>query len=305
MSRIDRLKEQHPELNITIVDMLAAVDPTDTYKYTEFLIKVFKKSFTGNEKENIALTLGTDLVGDKYSKNLNEFEEHVKSNRIQKKDISQYTSFDEIEEQVKMAEEIVKQKELEKQIEKLFEDDEYLVLIPLTKESNQTYGSNTKWCTTMEHGGYWEKYSEIYKIIFVLNKQTGNKIAISKGINNDEGVKVWDQKDNEVSIFETNIPSNIYEVISKSLSIAETNEEIYNRKFPNKNIKYISTYDDFADYSRYTINIDSSSSSEYPSFNYVELLRKFMGNVELDADEYRYMMDKYGYMMDKYVRNIY
>jgi hypothetical protein len=297
MSRIDRLKEQHPELNITIVDMLAAVDPTDTYKYTEFLIKMFKKSFTGNEKENIALTLGTDLVGDKYSKNLNEFEEHVKANRIQKKDISQYTSFDEIEEQVKMAEEIVKQKELEKQIEKLFEDDEYLVLIPLTKESNQTYGSNTKWCTTMEHGGYWEKYSENYKIIFVLNKQTGNKIAISKGNYNNEGVKVWDQKDNEVSIFETNIPSNIYEVISQSLSITETNKEIYNRKFPNKNIKYVSTYDDSADFSRYVNNNDSSSSIEYPSFNYIEMLRKYMGNVELDADEYRYMLDRY-------VRNI-
>jgi hypothetical protein len=297
MSRIDRLKEQHPELNITIVDMLAAVDPTDTYKYTEFLIKMFKKSFTGNEKENIALTLGTDLVGDKYSKNLNEFEEHVKANRIQKKDISQYTSFDEIKEQVKMAEEIVKQKELEKQIEKLFEDDEYLVLIPLTKESNQTYGSNTKWCTTMEHGGYWEKYSENYKIIFVLNKQTGNKIAISKGNYNNEGVKVWDQKDNEVSIFETNIPSNIYEVISQSLSITETNKEIYNRKFPNKNIKYVSTYDDSADFSRYVNNNDSSSSIEYPSFNYIEMLRKYMGNVELDADEYRYMLDRY-------VRNI-
>jgi hypothetical protein len=258
---------------------------------------MFKKSFTGNEKENIALTLGTDLVGDKYSKNLNEFEEHVKANRIQKKDISQYTSFDEIEEQVKMAEEIVKQKELEKQIEKLFEDDEYLVLIPLTKESNQTYGSNTKWCTTMEHGGYWEKYSENYKIIFVLNKQTGNKIAISKGNYNNEGVKVWDQKDNEVSIFETNIPSNIYEVISQSLSITETNKEIYNRKFPNKNIKYVSTYDDSADFSRYVNNNDSSSSIEYPSFNYIEMLRKYMGNVELDADEYRYMLDRY-------VRNI-
>jgi len=301
MSRIDRLKEQHPELNITIVDMLAAVDPTDTYKYTEFLIKVFKKSFTGNEKENIALTLGTDLVGDKYSKNLNEFEEHVKANRIQKKDISQYTSFDEIDEQVKMAEEIVKQKELEKQIEKLFEDDEYLVLIPLTKESNQTYGSNTKWCTTMESGGYWEKYSENYKIIFVLNKQTGKKIAISKGINNDEGVKVWDQKDIEVSIFDANIPSNIYEVISKSLSITETNEEIYNRKFPNKNIKYVSTYDDFADYVRYTndspysigLPIIDYSSNKTPEYNYRELLRKFYNKTELDAREFQYLSDNF------------
>jgi hypothetical protein len=291
MSRIDKLKEQHPELNITVIDMLAAVDPTDTYKYTEFLIKMFKKSFTDNEKENIALTLGIDLVGDKYSKNLNEFEQHVKANRIQKKDISLYTSFNEIEEQVKMAEAIVKQKELEKQIEKLFEDDEYLVLIPLTKESNQIYGSNTKWCTTMESGGYWEKYSENYKIIYILNKQTGKKIAISKGIYSVEGVKVWDQMDDDINIFETNIPSNIYEVISQSLSINETNQEIYNRKFPKK-IEYVSTNDDFLDFSRYYNNNDSVYP-KYGGYSYVEILRRYMSNMEINEYEYEFLREKY------------
>ena len=42
MSRLDRLKEQHPELNITIIDLIGMIDPTDTYKYSEFLIKKLK-----------------------------------------------------------------------------------------------------------------------------------------------------------------------------------------------------------------------------------------------------------------------
>ena len=298
MSRIDKLKEQHPELNITVIDMLARVDPTDSYKYTEFLVKELKQSIKDDGIIDIALNLGIELIGNDNVVTLNEFEQHVKANRIQNKDISQYKSFEQIKEQVRIAEEIVRQKELEKQVEKLFEDDEYLVLIPLTKESNQTYGSKTKWCTTMEYNGYWEKYSENYKFIFVLNKQTGEKIAISKGIYANEGVKVWDQRDNDISIFDTGLPSNIYEVVSKSLSVTETNQEIYNRKFPKKN-EYVSSYDDFMDFS-FGNNRNDEEEEEIipigngPAENYIDLLRRYMSNVGLSSDEYGWLRQRYG-----------
>jgi hypothetical protein len=298
MSRIDKLKEQHPELNITVIDMLAKVDPTDSYKYTEFLIKELKQSIKDDGIIDIALNLGIELIGNDNVVTLNEFEQHVKANRVQNKDISQYKSFEEIKEQVRIAEEIVRQKELEKQVEKLFEDDEYLVLIPLTKESNQTYGSKTKWCTTMDYNGYWEKYSENYKFIFVLNKQTGEKIAISKGIYANEGVKVWDQRDNDISIFDTGLPSNIYEVVSKSLSVTETNQEIYNRKFPKKN-EYVSSYDDFMDFSFGNNRNDEEEEEIIPIGNgrsetYIDLLRRYMSNMGLSSEEYGWLRQRYG-----------
>ena len=298
MSRIDKLKEQHPELNITVIDMLARVDPTDSYKYTEFLIKELKQSIKDDGIIDIALNLGIELIGNDNVVTLNEFEQHVKANRIQNKDISQYKSFEQIKEQVRIAEEIVRQKELEKQVEKLFEDDEYLVLIPLTKESNQTYGSKTKWCTTMDYNGYWEKYSENYKFIFILNKQTGEKIAISKGIYANEGVKVWDQRDNDISIFDTGLPSNIYEVVSKSLSITETNQEIYNRKFPKKN-EYVSSYDDFMDFSFGNNRNDEEEEEIIPIGNghsetYIDLLRRYMSNMGLSSEEYSWLRQRYG-----------
>ena len=298
MSRIDKLKEQHPELNITVIDMLARVDPTDSYKYTEFLIKELKQSIKDDGIIDIALNLGIELIGNDNVVTLNEFEQHVKANRIQNKDISQYKSFEQIKEQVRIAEEIVRQKELEKQVEKLFEDDEYLVLIPLTKESNQTYGSKTKWCTTMDYNGYWEKYSENYKFIFVLNKQTGEKIAISKGIYANEGVKVWDQRDTDISIFDTGLPSNIYEVVSKSLSITETNQEIYNRKFPKKN-EYVSSYDDFMDFSFGNNRNDEEEEEIIPIGNgrsetYIDLLRRYMSNMGLSSEEYSWLRQRYG-----------
>lgn len=37
MSRLDKLKEQHPELNISVIDIIGRLDPTKTYKYHESL----------------------------------------------------------------------------------------------------------------------------------------------------------------------------------------------------------------------------------------------------------------------------
>ena len=45
MSKIDKLKEQHPELNVSIIDLLSKIDPSDTNKYVEFLIKQIKNPY--------------------------------------------------------------------------------------------------------------------------------------------------------------------------------------------------------------------------------------------------------------------
>ena len=45
MSKIDKLKEQHPELNVSIIDLLSKIDPSDTNKYVEFLIKQIKNFY--------------------------------------------------------------------------------------------------------------------------------------------------------------------------------------------------------------------------------------------------------------------
>ena len=112
MSRLDRLKEQHPELNISLIDMLAKVDPSNTYKYTEFLIKMIKNIFIDDYTSDIGLTIGIDILGSDNVELLNEFELHSKVGRIKNSDISSYKSWAEIYRSVKSAEEIVKQKEL-------------------------------------------------------------------------------------------------------------------------------------------------------------------------------------------------
>jgi hypothetical protein len=171
MSRLDKLKEQHPDLNVSLIDIITSLDPTGTYKYTDFLIKNFKRDnqYYSPNLDELKGYLGVSLFGSNEIEVLNEFERHSRANRIKEKDISKYNNFLELHEQVKIAEDIEKQKEVEKQILKIHEDDTWLVLTPLSFEASRVYGSNTKWCTTQER--YWDRYLKTHRLVYCINKK--------------------------------------------------------------------------------------------------------------------------------------
>lgn len=43
MSRIKELKEQYPELNLSVIDMFSMVDPTGKNKYLPLICRVLRK----------------------------------------------------------------------------------------------------------------------------------------------------------------------------------------------------------------------------------------------------------------------
>ena len=49
MSRINELKKQYPELNITIFDLMVRLDTTKTHKYLPLMCKIFGKRFNVKE----------------------------------------------------------------------------------------------------------------------------------------------------------------------------------------------------------------------------------------------------------------
>lgn len=217
MSRLDRLKEQNPNLDISLIDIIAALDPSDSYKYTEFLIKQFKNhnDYYSPNKDEFMGYLGVFLFGPNEITVLNEFERHSKANRIKDKDISRYSSFDELFDVVHIAEEIEKRKKLEKEILKIHEDDTWLILTPLSLEASKVYGTHTKWCVTQEK--YWHQYLTTHRLIYVLNKKTDTKIAFSRDFNKNK-FQAWDQLDTEVDpMFIDFIPDELFLKIKKEL----------------------------------------------------------------------------------------
>ena len=244
MSRLDRLKEQHPDLNVSIIDIISYLDPTDSYKYIEFLIKNFKRDsqYYSPNKEEFMGYMGVFLFGSGEIETLNEFERHSKANRIKIKDISQYSNFLELNESVVLAEEIENRKKLEKEILKIHEDDTWFILTPLSFEASQAYGANTKWCVTQER--YWNQYLTTHRLIYVLNKKTDTKIAFSRDFSKEK-FQAWDQLDKEVDpMFINFIPDELFLKIRNELQkdertidltgigikISETPDDIISRR---------------------------------------------------------------------------
>ena len=242
MSRLDRLKEQHPDLNVSIIDIISYLDPTDSYKYIEFLIKNFKRDsqYYSPNKEEFMGYMGVFLFGSGEIEALNEFERHSRANRIKIKDISQYTNFLELNDVVKATEEIENRKKLEKEILKIYEDDTWFILTPLSFEASQVYGANTKWCTTQEK--YWYQYLTTHKLIYVLNKKTDIKTAFSRNFSTEK-FQAWDQLDKEVDpLFINFIPDELFLKIRKELQKDETTEDLTGLGDTVKDIIKLSDY---------------------------------------------------------------
>ena len=220
MSRLDKLKQQHPEFNISIIDLMGKIDPTDTYKYTEFLIKQLKEWFEGKTHEETQLIMGAELIGEDNVVTLNEFEIHCGAGRIKKNDIGQHSGFRSLKDSVKKAEQIQKQKETEKQIIKLLDNDEYCVVIPLSYDASKVYGSNTKWCTTQER--YWNDYIDKYKLIYIIDRLNNDKYAVSIKKGDSSKIQGWLADDKEVSPLTLPISVDVINIIVSEIKKDET-----------------------------------------------------------------------------------
>jgi hypothetical protein len=281
MSRLDKLKEQHPELNITVIDLIRMIDPTDTYKYCDFLIKRLKLWYSTTD---IQYGLGVDLFGEDNVKTLNEFEKHCNAKRIEKNDISSHEDFKSLEVEVKKAEEIVRLKELEKQTKKLFDNNEWLVLIPLSYEAAKLYGTNTKWCVTQER--YWDDYIDNYKIIYVINRSTNDKYAISRDKTDDKDLKAWLADDTETSPLLLSLPQEIWSVVIPELQKEESIKDLNGCKssnivIDNDTVSLLSAMRRVVNTYGYGSNTHSYGNND----TYTDYLKQYMTIDGIDGDD--------------------
>lgn len=278
MSKIDKLKEQHPELNVSIIDLLSKIDPSDTNKYVEFLIKQIKNSYDyDGDNTNLSLYIMTEIVGDVNVETLNEFDRHCKANRIKKNDISQYKNWTEMKESVRITNESVKQKELETQVIKLLDNDEYCVVIPLSYEASKIYGANTKWCTTQET--HWKNYIRDYKLIYIMDKVMNDKYAVSIKTGDKSKIQGWLSDDKEVSPLTLPISSEVITLIineiNKDESIVEMEEYPKVNKIITAHSKKSITFDGWSSVQQlideYGLHIDTSDSNGFRYIGGVDL----------------------------------
>jgi hypothetical protein len=229
MSRIDELKRQNPNLNINLIDLIAEADPSDSYKYLGFLIKMLKENSSNNN-----MNILRHIFGEENILSLKKFEDHSKASRIKVKDIGLFNSFKQIKDEVRHADDVVRIKEMEKQTKILHKDEDWLVLIPLSYEASKLYGNGTKWCTTQEK--YWNQYLPDYMLIYILNrKDESKKFAISSKSDVDL-VEGWKSNDDPINPFMIPIPTQILSIITEVIREKDSVEDLEEYKTINKRV---------------------------------------------------------------------
>ena len=152
----------------------------------------------------------TDVVGDEIKHNLKEILLAVskfdnQSQRLKIKDLNQYQNleqlFDTLQELGQTARRTV---EISDEVEKVYEDNRFVVVVPKTHKSSCYYGAGTKWCTaskdTESHFSSYKSGGELY---YIIDKTlpTSNpfyKVALNKklaGLTED----FWDVQDKPIT----------------------------------------------------------------------------------------------------------
>jgi len=187
----DDLKVKFPNLSSEIDELENTVHP----KYLEWCVKQLTQNFSIN-----------DLIPTIkfYDKN---------SSKFQSKDINTYKTLKDLEDELKEIGSKSKT-ELRKETksegaEKLFEDDQCVLLYIKNKDASVTYGAGTKWCITMRDANYFEEYSNNNVVFyFLINKNLDQKNSLSKlafAIQRDKENKIlkteiFDAEDKQIKI---------------------------------------------------------------------------------------------------------
>ena len=265
MSKAKELRTA-PENNINMFELLSLFSPEKKSKYTETLIRLMKKTpnFSNHVKEikeeirkeypfidkseidempDLTVVYFYRFIDNMFNKkdliDFRKFCEYNERGIIKQNDLSTYKSFDEVFNAMSLADMVAQTKEMEKQINIVYENDEWLILRPLTFEASKKYGANTKWCTTQENNPeYYHKYSKKGVLCYIINKVTGYKVASFYSLDKHEPeFSWWNQKDSRIDSLEAQINNDIREIIFKtSTENAVTNQSLIEKGDKKKSI---------------------------------------------------------------------
>ena len=268
MSHIKEIKN-NPDNNIGFVETISLFYPGIKSKYIDLLLRIMKNesktvfqkdkvidylSSYFNIKDNMDElkkmsdlklemmgTLIYKLGGEKEWEMISQFIDYNERGIIEENDLSKYKSISDMEKSNNVADIINLEKKMSAQIRKVYEDEEWLIIRPLTPLSSKKYGANTKWCTTSGEGSYFFDYASRGSLIYTINKLTGLKVATFKYKESRDGVSFWNDIDNKVDSIETGLPVYIVVVIMTEIAIGKANLDFLSEN--DKHDIMISIYD--------------------------------------------------------------
>jgi hypothetical protein len=249
MAKIKEIIEMAPaSFKISLLDVLMAMDMSKTKKYVPLMLKVLQnkkdennrntvqEGFTGELRDyygisNLPETIDPkvaymllQILGSDITKDFVNFMDSCEKGYFKGVDITTISTIKELSQLNSLTALNKIGKDLAKQVQKDFEDEEWLVVRPFTYESSVRYGYGSKWCTSMEKSAeHFFRYSNNGTLIYCLNKKTGDKVAAFYEVG--EGLSFWNAEDSRIDSMFSGLPNYIMDVIREIV----INEPVPNR----------------------------------------------------------------------------
>lgn len=200
--RLEDIKAKYPVTSWDAIDSIASKDPSTNLKYLDWMtkniypktIKWFKDNANASRgwyswtlddvpdtaedprwEQNNTLRNIISSVDNTSLLNLADDIEYFHQNptKYERKDINQYTSLKDLSDATNEAKlKLSRKEQKDTGVDKVYEDEDFLILMPKTHKASCRYGSNTRWCVTMRgYSGYYENYFTQGPIFFLVDKR--------------------------------------------------------------------------------------------------------------------------------------
>ncbi len=137
------------------IKLLSQQDPSNN-KYLNFSVKQLLMGASENEISDIIKLF------------------HKNYQKLPKKDINQYANLEEVKRALLSVNKSIKEIKIEG-ADKIYEDNQAVVIRVLNKAAACFYGANTKWCITIKNEDYLDHYHMIDSIIYVILRKDLNQ----------------------------------------------------------------------------------------------------------------------------------
>lgn len=260
---IKKIKKENDVIDISLIDLMGKLDTSETKKYTQFLVKILKKSFDNDNKymfkesssreRKLDEVLGNNtfdswmtkrLIGHLYGwDEMNlfvEFCDYMERGLTNEKDVSKYDSWEMVATEVYQAKNRDLFKKAKKQVKVVYEDDQYFCIKPLTYEASVSYGYQTKWCTASVHDqSYFYNHSRDGVLVYVIDKINNVKFGF---YHNDHQIQIYNQKDDRIDSMETGLPLELLHKLFSEMK-SDVKDKNFNYKlFSESELKKMTMY---------------------------------------------------------------
>lgn len=265
MGRLKTIKESSPEwFKMSLFDAVVLMDPSSSKKYVKMILNLVsermdeeKHRYEMNNElsyvtENVHRFISdktviesmdfqtklavirlfdmTAMGRDEY-REIHDFIQRHMNNKFHDVDVNKIETMDSLKKLNSRASISELNKELEKQVDVLMNNDTWLVVRPITYEASCKYGAQTRWCTTSSDSpNHFFRYTQNGKLVYILNKETGQKTALFEGRspqNDNYEISFWNERDDRIDSMMTPLDQSVLDLIRNLIkNDSSTNEQL-------------------------------------------------------------------------------